>query len=86
VKDLADVQVLAGVMTPGSADARNLLIYSQESSRLLEVSRTGDVLSMCTLGARNAEGVTIDANGVIYIVDESPFLHVLTPLPGLGGL
>ncbi|HKU15429.1 MAG TPA: SdiA-regulated domain-containing protein [Steroidobacteraceae bacterium] len=98
VTDLSDVQVLSGVVTPGSPDAQNLLIYSQESRKLLEVTRSGDVLSMFTLGAGNAEGVTIDDNGTIYIVDESPFLHVLTPEPvplpaaawlllsGLGGL
>jgi len=28
-----------------------------------------------------AEGVTIGADGKIYIVDESPSLHVLSPTP-----
>jgi len=74
VADLSDVQVMAN---------GNLLIYSQESARLLEVDRLGSVLSMYSLAGitDSAEGVTIDANGVIYIVDESPNLYVLAPAP-----
>ncbi|MBL8267867.1 SdiA-regulated domain-containing protein [Steroidobacter sp.] len=81
--DLSDVQVLSTVLDPSSPDASNLLIYSQESARLLEVSRTGSVLSMYSLAGLtdSAEGVTIDANGVIYIVDEGPNMYVLTPAP-----
>lgn len=81
--DLSDVQVLSTVMDPSSPDYGNLLIYSQESSRLLEVSRTGSVLSMYSLAGitDSAEGVTIDGNGVIYIVDEGPNMYVLTPVP-----
>jgi uncharacterized protein YjiK len=81
--DLSDVQVLSTVLDPSSADYGNLLIYSQESARLLEVSRTGSVLSMYSLAgiATSAEGVTIDRNGTIYIVDESPNMYILTPTP-----
>lgn len=83
LSDLSDVQVLSTVMDPSSPDYGNLLIYSQESSRLLEVSRTGSVLSMYSLAGitDTAEGVTIDRNGVIYVVDEGPNMHVLTPAP-----
>lgn len=75
--------MLATVAAPGSPDANNLLIFSQESARLLEVDRTGSVLSMFDFGgiSSSAEGVTIDANGTIYIVDEGPNLYVLTPAP-----
>lgn len=81
--DLSDVQVLSTVLDPSSPDAANLLIYSQESSLLLEVSRTGSVLSMFSLAGitDSAEGVTIDRNGVIYIVDEGPNMYILTPTP-----
>jgi uncharacterized protein YjiK len=81
--DLSDVQVLSTVLDPASADYGNLLIYSQESARLLEVSRTGTVLSMYSLAGitTSAEGVTIDGNGTIYIVDEGPNMYVLTPTP-----
>jgi uncharacterized protein YjiK len=81
--DLSDVQVLSTVLDPSSSDYGNLLIYSQESARLLEVSRTGSVLSMYSLAGitDSAEGVTIDRNGVIYIVDEGPNMYVLQPVP-----
>ncbi|GFE84255.1 SdiA-regulated [Steroidobacter agaridevorans] len=81
--DLSDVQVLSTVLDPSSPDYGNLLIYSQESARLLEVSRTGSVLSMYSLAGitTSAEGVTIDSNGVIYIVDEGPNMYVLAPAP-----
>jgi uncharacterized protein YjiK len=81
--DLSDVQVLSTVLDPSSSDYGNLLIYSQESARLLEVSRTGSVLSMYSLAGitDSAEGVIIDSNGVIYIVDEGPNMYVLQPVP-----
>jgi uncharacterized protein YjiK len=94
VTDLSDVQVLATVPSLlGGPDADNLLIYSQESRRLLEVTRSGTVLSFFNLPLfGDAEGVTIDGNGNIYIVDEIPRLLVLTPntppvpLPAAGWL
>ena len=81
--DLSDVQVLSTVANASSPDAANLLIYSQESSLLLEVDRTGSVLSMYSLAGitASADGITIDRNGVIYIVDEGPNMYVLTPAP-----
>lgn len=81
--DLSDVQVLSTVLDPSSPDAGNLLIYSQESSLLLEVDRAGSVLSMYSLAGitNSAEGVTIDRDGVIYIVDEGPNMYVLAPVP-----
>ena len=80
VADLSDVQVLSGVAA-GSADAANLLIFSQESAKLLEVDRSGSVLSMFDFAALSgdAEGVTIADDGTIYVVDEGPHLYVLTP-------
>ncbi|MFM9957185.1 MAG: SdiA-regulated domain-containing protein [Phycisphaerales bacterium] len=86
--DLSDVQVLATVPSLiGTADEENLLVYSQESARLLEVTRTGTVLSSFDLtGIDNAEGVTIGADGTIYIVGENPTLYVLTPTPGAASL
>ena len=79
--DVADVQVLATVATPGSALADQLLIFSQESRKLFHTTRTGQVLGMFdfSLISASAEGVTIDENGVIYITDETPNIYVLEP-------
>ncbi len=97
--DLSDIAILSNVPSlAGTPDADGLLIYSQESAKLFEVGRDGTVGSTFDFTgiADSAEGVTIDANGVIYVVDESPNLYVLTPVPepssvlmmaaGLGGL
>lgn len=95
VLDLSDVQVLSGVNsligTPGADD---LLIISQASSRLMHVSRTGLLLGSLDFSGYSleAEGVTIDPNGTIYIVAESrvnpsaaaPTLFVLTAIPEPG--
>lgn len=85
VADLSDVQVLATVPSlQGGLDEDNLLIFSQESARLLEVDRFGNILSQFDFSgiSSSAEGVTIDYDGVIYMVAEegnNPMLYVLTP-------
>jgi uncharacterized protein YjiK len=87
VTDLSDVQVLATVPSlTGTADEDNLLIFSQESARLLEVDRSGNVLGQFDFSAYadSAEGVTIDADGNIYVVAENgsnPQLFTLAPAP-----
>ena len=76
--DLSDVQVLTTVQSlRGTADQNNLLIYSQESSRLLEVSRSGRILSQsdfCAI-AGDAERATIDGNGILFIAGAPPSVH-----------
>jgi len=88
VTDISDIQALSTVMDVSSPDFNNLLVLSHEGHRLLELDRTtGAVLSQISLvgivGQFQPEGVTIDANGVIYIVDEGqagpPKLFVLSP-------
>jgi hypothetical protein len=81
--DLSDVQILSTVPSlVGTADQNNLLIYSQESRRLLEVAPDGSILSSFELtGVGDAEGVSIDHDGTIYIVGETPALYVLKPVP-----
>jgi uncharacterized protein YjiK len=86
VLDLSDVQTLTTVPSLiGTADQNNLLIYSQESALLMEVTRTGVVLSTFSFAgiATDAEGVTIGLDGTIYVVGETPALYVLTPIPAL---
>jgi uncharacterized protein YjiK len=89
--DLSDVQVLSTVPSlVGTPDQDNLLIYSQESARLLEVTRTGQVLSSFSFAgiAGDAEGVTIGPDGTIYVAGEFPAVYVLTPIPtpGVGAI
>lgn len=85
--DLSDVQVLATVAAyTGTETANHLLLFSQESSRLLEVDREGNILSALDFGAysQSAEGVTMDKFGNIFLVDENdgaPRLFELTPVP-----
>jgi len=90
VADLSDVQALSTVASAGSADEDNLLILSQESAKLLEVSRAGAILSQLNLGTLglpdSTEGVTIDQAGNIYLVAEDglqggPTLYALSPAP-----
>lgn len=81
--DLSEIQVLSTVPSlRATADQDNLLIFSQESARLLEVSRSGQTLGAFDFRtiADDAEGVTIDAEGVIYVVGETPTLYVLAPV------
>ncbi|MFM1890451.1 MAG: hypothetical protein RLZZ565_1208 [Planctomycetota bacterium] len=83
VLDLSDVQVLSTVPTlAGTTAGENLLIYSQESSLLMQVTRSGELVDSFSFAgiAGDAEGVTIDSLGTIFIVGETPSLYVLRPL------
>ncbi len=79
--DLSDIQALSTVASlRGTPDGDNFLIFSQESRRLVETNRNGDVLSFFDLpGSSTAEGVTIDGEGNIYIIDEGVRMYVLAP-------
>lgn len=84
VLDLSDIALLSNVASlTGTADQDNLLLYSQESAKLMEVTRSGLLLSTFDFSsiADDAEGVTIDQNGVIYVAGEAPAVYVLTPVP-----
>jgi hypothetical protein len=89
---LSPINVLAG-----SAAADNLLILSLDSRRLIEVDRSGSVLSsvdVSGLTTQALEGLTVDENGVIYLVAEdsgtgTSRLFVLTstaPIPEPGSV
>jgi uncharacterized protein YjiK len=98
VNSLSDVQTLSPVdALAGSAAADNLLILSLDSRRLIEVTRSGAVLSsldLSSLTTQALEGLTIDEKGVIYLVAEdsgspSSRLFVLTstaPIPEPGSV
>lgn len=74
VASLSDVQTLSPVdALAGSAAADNLLILSLDSHLLLEVNRSGQILSSFNLASvtpQAIEGVTVDEFGTIYLVAE----------------
>lgn len=87
---LSDVQTLSPVdALAGTAAADNLLILSLDSQLLVEIDRSGTVLSQFDLSgitSQAIEGVTIDENGVIYLVAEdsgtgNSRLFVLSAVP-----
>lgn len=79
--DLSDVQPLASVSSLDVAGRMNLLILSQESSRLLEVTRAGQIVSSLDISgiSTDVEGVTVDQDGTIYLVAQTPRFYVLKP-------
>jgi uncharacterized protein YjiK len=78
--DFSDVYALANVPGISDAEKENLLIISQESGEVVNISRNGTVNSRLALLAEPSdtisvpdmtnEGVTMDQNGFLYIVDE----------------
>lgn len=96
VASLSDVAALSSIDSfVGTAYADNLLLLSLGSNMLLEVTRTGQILSSLDLNpiaAHNAiEGVTVDEKGNIYLVaeqvqdgsssDPHSYLYVLSAPP-----
>jgi uncharacterized protein YjiK len=87
---LSDVQTLSPVdALAGTAAADNLLILSLDSKKLIEINRSGVILSSFDLSGvttQSIEGVTVDQNGTIYLVAEdsgtpNSKLFVLTAAP-----
>jgi uncharacterized protein YjiK len=78
--DFSDVYALANVPGISAAEESNLLIISQESGEVVNISRSGHVNSRLALLAEPSdtisvpdmtnEGVTMDQNGTLYVVDE----------------
>lgn len=69
--DLADVAALSNTLPSTAADYADLLILGQENGALLKMNRSGLILSRLDVGlAPQHEGVTIDENNVIYLVNE----------------
>lgn len=82
VLDLADVYALSNIATAvGTDEESNLLLLSQESAQILEVDRAGNILSTLTLvsdpgnpldiASQQHEGLTMDADGYLYVVSEN---------------
>ncbi len=78
--DFSDVYALANVPGISAAEESNLLVISQESGEVVNISRSGHVNSRLAELAEPSdtisvpemtnEGVTMDQNGNLYVVDE----------------
>lgn len=80
LSDFSDVYALANVTTLTGADTSHLLVISQESGKVVNIDRSGTVSSTLTLvsdpdnplsiQAQTDEGVTLDRDGNLYVVNE----------------
>jgi uncharacterized protein YjiK len=80
VLDMSDVFALANLQDVNTAERENLLIISQESGKIVNVTRSGEVKSSLTIVSepgnpltvpeQTDEGVTMDEEGVLYVVNE----------------
>lgn len=72
--DLSDIFMLsASALFDGTEREANLLILSQASNRIVEVTRDGtivDSLDLSFLGLESIEGLTMDDEGMIYLTAE----------------
>ncbi len=79
--DFADVFALSNVTSLTGADRNGLLILSQESGRIVNVERNGQVTSALTIMSdvgnplpvadQGHEGLTMDNTGRLYVVSEA---------------
>ena len=79
--DFADVFALSNLATLSGPEAGNLLVLSQESGRIVNVDRSGNIASALTIlpapgqtiaiPDQQHEGLTMDANGILYVVSEN---------------
>ncbi len=80
--DFADVFALSNLSAlNGQPDSSRLLILSQESGKIVNIDRTGNISSSLTIVSdagnplsvvdQGNEGITVDKNGLIYVVNEN---------------
>src|SRR5204863_9865828 len=79
--DFADVFALSNLRSLTGADSSRLLVLSQESGKVINISRTGVIANSLTIvndpgnplsvPAQQHEGLTMDSNGFLYIVSEN---------------
>jgi uncharacterized protein YjiK len=78
--DFSDVFALSNLSTLTGADASHLLVLSQESGRIVNIDRSGNVSSALTIVSdpgnplsvpdQTHEGVVMDDDGRLYVVSE----------------
>ena len=98
VLDFADVFALSNIPSLAPAHLDSLLVLSQESGIIRQMDRNGNILSSLTLlptpgdllsiPNMQHEGLTMDLNGILYVVNENgggslttPELWVYAPIP-----
>lgn len=98
VLDFADVFALSNIPSLLPAQVNSLLVLSQESGIIRQMDRNGNILSSLTIQPSPGdllsipnmqhEGLTMDLNGFLYIVNENgggsittPELWVYAPIP-----
>lgn len=79
--DFADVYALSNLSSLNGTDAGDLLVLSQESGKIVKVSRSGTISSTLTIlldpgnplsvADHQHEGLTMDGNGNLYVVSEN---------------
>jgi uncharacterized protein YjiK len=82
MNDFADVFALSNLPgLTGSTDFNNLLILSQEDAKIINIDRSGNISSSLTIlsdpgnplnvASQQHEGLTMDRNGILYVVSEN---------------
>ena len=79
--DFADVYALSNLSTLTGSDTSHLLVLSQESGKIVNIDRAGNVFSSLTIVSdpgnplsvvdQQHEGLTVDNNGFLYVVSEN---------------
>lgn len=81
LQDFADVFALSNLTTLSGPVASHLLVLSQESGKIVKIDRSGNISSSLTIvsdpgnpltvAAQQHEGLTMDGNGILYVVSEN---------------
>ncbi|MES1164477.1 MAG: lamin tail domain-containing protein, partial [Verrucomicrobiota bacterium] len=81
LSDFADVFALSNLPSLTGPDSGHLLVLSQEAGKIVNISRTGAVANSLTIQPdandrlsipdMQHEGVTMDFNGILYVVNEN---------------
>ncbi len=79
--DFADVYALSNLSSLSGPDSSHLLVLSQESGKIVNIDRSGNIYSSLTILSdpgnplsvvdQQHEGLTMDNNGFLYVVSEN---------------